>query len=150
MGLEFLPSVAQPKLTSFRLTPVPLALSAPCPAPAIQIQKISKQASETSMDALGPVFNTVLSSINSDFERKLSAKDQEVTRARESVAAMQGQMVEVQRQLRQVQRQLEVQQQDLEGGRSVASEEVKAEAARLTQQLAETQQRCFELESQVR
>lgn len=108
------------------------------------------QASEVSMDALGPVFNTVLSSINSDFERKLSAKDQEVTRARESVAAMQGQMVEVQRQLRQVQRQLEVQQQDLEGGRSVASEEVKAEAARLTQQLAETQQRCFELESQVR
>eukprot|EP00955_Chlamydomonas_euryale_P062545 358412-Chlamydomonas_euryale.AAC.4 len=44
------------------------------------------------VDALGPVFHTVLGSLTADYERKLTARDQDFTRMRETIAALQTQV----------------------------------------------------------
>ncbi|KAG1666625.1 hypothetical protein FOA52_005834 [Chlamydomonas sp. UWO 241] len=100
-------------------------------------------------DNMGGVFRTALNSLTADYERKLSAKDAEVNRARESVGEMQAQMSEVQQQLAAVRTQLET-HRDGQATAARASREARsaeAERERLSASLQASEARCGELAS---
>lgn len=56
------------------------------------MQPGSAKADATSLDALGPVFHSVLGNLTSDYERKLAAKDQETQRMKDQIAALKAQV----------------------------------------------------------
>ena len=97
---------------------------------------------------MGPIFHSVLNNLTTEYERRLSTKDQDVTRARDAFALLQAQMTEVQRQLELVRTQLHSQQANQQANAehqaSVAALQAEIEALRT--ELAESQKRCAELQ----
>ncbi len=90
----------------------------------------------------------MLNSLTTEYERRLSTKDQDVTRARDAFAQLQAQMTEVQRQLDVVRSQLYSQQQEQVSNvaHQAAVQELQQAVEQLKQQLAERQQKCAELQ----
>ena len=105
-------------------------------------------SAEFSVDSMGPIFHSVLNNLTTEYERRLSTKDQDVTRARDAFALLQAQMTEVQRQLELVRTQLHSQQANQQANAehqaSVAALQAEIEALRT--ELAESQKRCAELQ----